>query len=126
MDEFGNLIRNEDSQVKEKVETLNKIKNQWSRRCQGKQEDLERAETELEEVKSCFNDEQLREIEVTEKIREIQLACEDESDNMRMEANQVRSQYTKILEAIEKFNKKMASNMSKLNEVKDKLSNGAA
>ena len=126
MDEFGNLIRNEDSQVKEKVETLNKIKNQWSRRCQGKQEDLERAETELEEAKSCFNDEQLREIEFTEKIREIQLACEDESDNMRMEANQVRSQYTKILEAIEKFNKKMAFNMSKLNEVKDKLSNGAA
>ena len=45
---------------------------------------------------------------------------------MQMEANQVRSQYTIILEAIEKFNKKMNANMSKLNEVKDKLSNGAA
>ena len=105
---------------------MNKIKNKWSRRCQGKQEELDRAEAELEEAKSHFNDEQLREIEFTEKIGEIQLECEEVKDTMRMEANQVRSQYTRILEAIEKFNKKMSSNMSKLNEYKDKLSNGAA
>ena len=41
-DEYGSLLNDEEVQVKEKNEVLTKMKSQWSRRCQGKQEDLNR------------------------------------------------------------------------------------
>ena len=42
-DEYGSLLNDEEVQVKEKNEVLTKMKSQWSRRCQGKQEDLNRS-----------------------------------------------------------------------------------
>lgn len=120
------LIREEEGQINEKSEVLSKMKNQWSRRRQGKQEDLDRAKTELEAAKSSLDEEQLKAMELAEKVRDYELQSAEENDEMILEANQVRSQYAKILEAMEKFNIKMSTDMKKLSEAKKKLNESAS
>ena len=120
------LIREEEGHINEKSEVLNKMKNQWSRRRQGKQEDLDRAKTELEAAKSSLDEEQLKAMELAEKVRDLELQSAEENDEMILEANQVRSQYAKILEAMEKFNIKMSTDMKKLSEAKKKLNESAS
>ena len=93
---------------------------------QGKQEDLDRAKTELEAAKSSLDEEQLKVVELTEKVRDLELQSAEENDEMILEANQVRSQYAKILEAMEKFNIKMSTDMKKLSEAKKKLNESAS
>ena len=120
------MIREEEGHINEKSEVLNKMKNQWSRRRQGKQEDLDRAKTELEAAKSSLDEEQLKVMELAEKVRDLELQSAEENDEMILEANQVRSQYAKILEAMEKFNIKMSTDMKKLSEAKKKLNESAS
>ena len=120
------LIREEEGHINEKSEVLIKMKNQWSRRRQGKQEDLDRAKTELEAAKSSLDEEQLKAMELAEKVRDLELQSAEENDEMILEANQVRSQYAKILEAMEKFNIKMSTDMKKLSEAKKKLNESAS
>lgn len=120
------MIREEEGHINEKSEVLNKMKNQWSRRRQGKQEDLDRAKTELEAAKSSLDEEQLKAMELAEKVRDLELQSAEENDEMILEANQVRSQYAKILEAMEKFNIKMSTDMKKLSEAKKKLNESAS
>ena len=120
------MIREEEGHINEKSEVLNKMKNQWSRRRQGKQEDLDRAKTELEAAKSSLDEEQLKAMELDEKVRDLELQSAEENDEMILEANQVRSQYAKILEAMEKFNIKMSTDMKKLSEAKKKLNESAS
>ena len=120
------MIREEEGHINEKSEFLNKMKNQWSRRRQGKQEDLDRAKTELEAAKSSLDEEQLKAMELAEKVRDLELQSAEENDEMILEANQVRSQYAKILEAMEKFNIKMSTDMKKLSEAKKKLNESAS
>merc|ERR1712193_236898 len=115
-EEVESLIREEEGHINEKSEVLIKMKNQWSRRRQGKQEDLDRAKTELEAAKSSLDEEQLKAMELAEKVRDLELQSAEENDEMILEANQVRSQYAKILEAMEKFNIKMSTDMKKLSE----------
>lgn len=125
-EEVESLIREEEGQINEKSEVLSKMKNQWSRRRQGKQEDLDRAKTELEAAKSSLDEEQLKAMELAEKVRDYELQSAEENDEMILEANQVRSQYAKILEAMEKFNIKMSTDMKKLSEAKKKLNESAS
>ena len=125
-DEIGSLIRDEDVVVKEKAQTLSKAKNQWARRRQGKQEDLDRAVQELEVAKSSANEDQLRVIELGEKVRDLELQAQEESEMMMAQDTQVRSQYTRILEALDEFNKKKAANLAKLSDAKQKLDGSAA
>ena len=125
-DEIGSLIRDEDAVVKEKAQTLSKAKNQWARRRQGKQEDLDRAVQELEVAKSSANEDQLRVIELGEKVRDLELQAQEESEMMMAQDTQVRSQYTRILEALDEFNKKKAANLAKLSDAKQKLDGSAA
>ena len=125
-DEIGSLIRDEDVVVKEKAQTLSKAKNQWARRRQGKQEDLDRAVQELEVAKSSANEDQLRVIELGEKVRDLELQAQEESEMMMTQDTQVRSQYTRILEALDEFNKKKAANLAKLSDAKQKLDGSAA
>ena len=125
-DELGSLIRDEDVVVKEKAQTLSKAKNQWARRRQGKQEDLDRAVQELEVAKSSANEDQLRVIELGEKVRDLELQAQEESEMMMAEDTQVRSQYTRILEALDEFNKKKATNLAKLSDAKQKVDGSAA
>ena len=125
-DELGSLIRDEDVVVKEKAQTLSKAKNQWARRRQGKQEDLDRAVQELEVAKSSANEDQLRVIELGEKVRDLELQAQEESEMMMAEDTQVRSQYTRILEALDEFNKKKAANLAKLSDAKQKVDGSAA
>ena len=120
------MIREEEGHINEKSEVLNKMKNQWSRRRQRKQEDLDRAKTELEAAKSSLDEEQLKAMELAEKVRDLELQSAEENDEMILEANQVRSQYAKILEAMEKFNIKMSTDMKKLSEAKKKLNESAS
>ena len=120
------MIREEEGHIIEKSEVLIKMKNQWSRRRQGKQEDLDRAKTELEAAKSSLDEEQLKAMELAEKVRDLELQSAEENDEMILEANQVRSQYAKILEAMEKFNIKMSTDMKKLSEAKKKLNESAS
>ena len=120
------MIREEEGHINLKSEVLNKMKNQWSRRRQGKQEDLDRAKTELEAAKSSLDEEQLKAMELAEKVRDLELQSAEENDEMILEANQVRSQYAKILEAMEKFNIKMSTDMKKLSEAKKKLNESAS
>ena len=120
------MIREEEGHINEKSEVLIKMKNQWSRRRQGKQEDLDRAKTELEAAKSSLDEEQLKVMELAEKVRDLELQSAEENDEMILEANQVRSQYAKILEAMEKFNIKMSTDMKKLSEAKKKLNESAS
>ena len=120
-DELGILLRDEDVVVKEKAQTLVKAKSQWARRRQGKQEDLERAVQELEEAKSSANKDQLRVIELGGKVRDLELQAQEESDTMMIQETQVRSQYTRILEALDEFNKKKSANLAKLSDAKQRL-----
>lgn len=124
-DELGSLIRDEDVVVKEKAQTLSKAKNQWARRRQGKQEDLERAVQDLEVAKSSANEDQLRIIELGEKVRDLELGAQEESEMMMAQDTQVRSQYTRILEALDEFNKKKSANLAKLSDAKQKLDGSA-
>ena len=120
-DELGILIRDEDLVVKEKAQTLAKAKNQWARRRQGKQEDLERAVQELEVAKSSANEDQIKVIELGEKVRDLELQAQEEGEMMMVQDAQVRSQYTRILEALDEFNKKKSENLAKLSDAKQKL-----
>lgn len=120
-DELGILLRDEDVVVKEKAQTLAKAKSQWARRRQGKQEDLDRAVQELEEAKSSANKDQLRVIELGGKVRDLELQAQEESDTMMIQETQVRSQYTRILEALDEFNKKKSANLAKLSDAKQRL-----
>jgi len=125
-DEYGSLLHDEEMQVKEKNEILTKMKSQWSRRFQGKQEDLDRVVAELEEAKSDFDEDQLKALELSNQVKECNAQTEKKLRETFVNAGEVRSQYSRILQSIEKFNTKMAADMDKLNAVSQKLNNGAA
>ena len=113
-DERSALVRDEESQLREKQDALGKIKAQWSRRRQGKEEDLARVEREFDEAKSALNDEQEKALRLKGEISRVEKESGTVQDIMVTESNHIRSQYTALLETIENFNSKLTSNFAKL------------
>ena len=60
----------------------------------------------MDVAKSSANEDQLRVIELGDKVRDLELQTQEESEMMMVQDTQVRSQYTRILEALEEFNRK--------------------
>ena len=58
--------------MREKSDALGKLKAQWSRRRQGKEEDLARADKEFDEAKSALNDEQEKALRMKSEISRVE------------------------------------------------------
>ena len=120
-EQTGNIIREEDLRIKEKVEKLNGLKNKWTRRKEGKQEELCQAVQELDEAKLNCSEEQQQVLQYDNSLRDLELEFGEEQDLLTCEARKVRIQYSQIVEKVNEFNEKMASDMRKLKESKEKL-----
>ena len=71
-----------------------------------------------------MGEEQLAAMELSNKMRDINLMCEDEQEEMAREAANIRAHYSTLLEAMEKFNNKLNEDFSKIGEARDKLNQG--
>jgi len=124
-EETESVIREFESQVKEKTAVLGKTRGQWLRRKKGKEEEIQQGGSDLEEAKLQLGEEQLAAMELANKIRDINLMCEEEQDEMCREAAIIRSHYSTLLEAMEKFNNKLNEDFDKIGCARDKLNQGA-
>jgi len=124
--ETERICQEEVVRMKEKQESMHKVKNQWSRRKEGKQEELDQAKQELEEAKLDCSDEQQKAMELENGLRDLELELGEVQDSTTVEARNVRLQYGKILQNVNKFNEKMSSDLGKLNDAKDKLNEASS
>ena len=111
----------EEVRVKEMLETLNKMRSQWSWRRDGKQEELDQANQELAEAKLTCSEEQQKVMKMESQLRDLELEYGEEQDGISFDARRVRLQYNKIMEKIISFNEKMARDVDKLTDSKNKL-----
>ena len=114
IEEIESQSREDDDATKEKVATLHKMKNQWSRRRQGKQEDLESVEKDYEVAVSNLNDEQQKAMKLRDEASATVKQCSEEKLMMKREGLEVRKEYALLLASIEKVNVKMTGNFKKL------------
>ena len=124
-EEFESVYRELESQIIEKNDVFSKMKIQWSRRKKGKEEDLLVGSTELKDAKALVGEEQLVGIELMNSLRHVEGLCDEEQAESVKEAACVRAQYSRLLEAIEKFNVKLNEDFKKIESVHDKLQNSA-
>jgi len=124
-EEFESVYRELESQIIEKNDVFSKMKIQWSRRKKGKEEDLLVGSTELKDAKALVGEEQLVGIELMNSLRQVEELCDEEQAESVKEAACVRAQYSRLLEAIEKFNVKLNEDFKKIESVHDKLQNSA-
>ena len=115
------IKKEEDLRIQERMEMLQKLKSQWSRRKDGKTEELQQVHQELEEVRKTFSVEQKKAMEDENILRDLELEYGEEQDAITIEEGKVRFQYNKILEQVITFDAKMLSDLEKLNESKDRL-----
>lgn len=113
-DERSSLVRDEETRLREKSDALGKLKAQWSRRRQGKEEDLRRVDSEFDEAKSVLSDEQEKALRMKGEISRVEIERSSVQENMVTEADHIRRQYTILLETIENFNAKLTNNFAKL------------
>ena len=111
----------EEVRVKEMLETLNKMRSQWSWRRDGKQEELDQANQELAEAKLTCSEEQQKVMKMESQVRDLELEYGEEQDGITFDARRVRLQYNKIMEKIISFNERMAADVDKLTDSKNKL-----
>ena len=120
-EQTGNIIREEELRIKEKLDNLNGLKSKWTRRKEGKQEELGQALQELEEARLNCSEEQQQVLQLDNSLRDLELEYGEEQDGLTCEARKVRIQYSQILKKVKEFNEKMASDMSQLKDSKEKL-----
>lgn len=125
-EQTGNIIREEDLRIKEKLDNLNGLKSKWSRRKEGKQEELRQERQELDEARLNCSEEQQKVLQFHNSLRDLELEYGEEQDGLTCEARKVRIQYSQILEKVAEFNEKMASDMRKLKESKEKLNEASS
>ena len=125
-EQTGNIIREEDLRIKEKLENLNGLKSKWARRKEGKQEELSQAVQELDEAKLNCSEEQQQVMRYDNSLRDLELEYGEEQDLLTCEARKVRIQYSQIMEKVNEFNEKMASDMRQLKESKEKLNQASS
>jgi len=120
-EEADSVMKELENQLKEKTAMLNKLRGQWARRKQGKEEEIKSVHADLEEAKMQLGEEQMAVVDLTNKIKEVNLAVEEERHEMVKEAARVRANYSALLEAMEKFNKKLTEDFAKIGIANDKL-----
>jgi len=120
-EEADAMLRELQSQVKEKSDMLARLKNQWMRKKRGKEEEIEEFKTGLEEARQQVGEEQLAAVELSSKIRDVQLMEEEIKDEIKREAQHVRAEYSKLLEAIEIFNENITEDYKKITAANQKL-----
>eukprot|EP00092_Neocalanus_flemingeri_P039043 GFUD01042502.1.p1 GENE.GFUD01042502.1~~GFUD01042502.1.p1 ORF type:complete len:450 (+),score=180.21 GFUD01042502.1:281-1630(+) len=123
-EEAESVIRELENQFKERSAVLAKMRGQWARRKKGKEEEIQQGGSELEEAKLQLGEEQLAAMDLSNKIRDLNLMCEDEQEEMARLAGNTRAHYSMVLEAMEKFNNKLNEDFAKIGEAKNKLNQG--
>jgi len=123
-EELDSVIREKENQIKEKSAVLAKMRGQWARRKKGKEEEIQQGSADLEQAKLQMGEEQLAAMELSNKMRDINLMHEDEVEEMAREAANIRAHYSTLLEAMEKFNAKLNEDFKKIGDARDKLSQG--
>ena len=122
----GNIIREEDLRINEKLDVLNGLKSKWTRRKEGKQEELGQAMQELDEARLNCSEEQQHVLKLDNSLRDLELEYGEEQDGLTCEARKVRIQYSQIVEKVKEFNEKMSSDMRQLKDSKDKLNQASS
>merc|ERR1719285_1257139 len=84
--------------------------------------DMDELESELREAQQQLGEEQLAVVELVNQLREVRLMEEQEALEMGREAAIIRGHYAKILEAVQKFNLKMANDFKIIEEAQLKMS----
>ena len=123
-EELESVIREKENQIKEKSAVLAKMRGQWGRRKKGKEEEIQQGSADLEHAKLQMGEEQLAAMELSNKMRDINLMHEDEVEVMAREAANIRAHYSTLLEAMEKFNTKLNEDFKKIGDARDKLNQG--
>jgi len=123
-EETESEIREHESQVKERSAALVKLRAQWSRRKKGKEEEIREAGDELEHAKLQVGEDQVATMEISNRIRDLRLMSDEEHAARGNEAASIRSQYSAILESMEKFNAKLNKDWEKIGNASDKLNQG--
>jgi len=122
MDELESELREAQQQVGERKAELAKVRLQGDRRRRGKEEELVCERRAVEEAKQQLGEEQLAVVELVNQLREVRLMEEQEALEMGREAAIIRGHYAKILEAVQKFNLKMANDFKIIEEAQLKMS----
>merc|ERR1712059_143840 len=122
LEEGDSLVREKEIQVEKKKEEGNKMKVQWNRKKKGKEEEILCGSNELEHAKKHLGQEELAVVELSSQIRNLDMRREVEEQTR--EAVLVRSQYSTLLEGIEKYNLKLRKDLDRVEKVKEKLNVG--
>jgi len=121
-EETDTMLRELQTQTKDKSDTLARMKNQWMRKKIGKDEEIEEFKAGLEEARKQVGAEQMAAVDLSNKISDVQLMEEEIKDEIKREAKHVRAEYAKLLEALEMFNGNITEDYEKITEANRKLS----
>jgi hypothetical protein len=115
------MIREHDIQIAELTQQMGKIKMQWGRKKQGKGEEVERLTRDAEESKKKMGEEEMAGLDLLNRIHSTELELSEIETLMQNQGLQVKANYSKLLESIEKFNDRLNQDFAKLDEAKGKI-----
>jgi hypothetical protein len=106
-DDYQAMIREHDIQIAELTQQMGKIKMQWGRKKQGKGEEVERLTRDAEESKKKMGEEEMAGLDLLNRIHSTELELSEIETLMQNQGLQVKANYSKLLESIEKFNDRL-------------------
>jgi len=120
-DDYQAMIREHDQQISELTQQMGKIKLQWGRKKQMKGEEVESLTQEVEVSKKKMGEEEMAGLDLLNRIHSTELELSEIETLMQNQGLQVKANYSKLLESIEKFNDRLNQDFAKLDEAKGKI-----
>merc|ERR550519_1476463 len=120
-DDYQAMIREHDIQIAELSQQLGKIKLQWGRKKQGKGEEVESLSQAVEVSRKKLGEEEMAGLDLLNRIHSTELELSEVEMLMQNQGLQVKANYSKLLESIEKFNDRLNQDFAKLDEAKEKI-----
>merc|ERR550519_1188388 len=120
-DDYQAMIREHDIQIAELTQQMGKIKLQWGRKKQGKGEEVESLTQAVEMSRKKLGEEEMAGLDLLNRIHSTELELSEVETLMQNQGLQVKANYSKLLESIEKFNDRLNQDFANLDEAKEKI-----
>jgi len=124
LEENDNLLREKELFLKKRKEEFQRLNIQWNLKKTGKEEEIRMLREEFEESKKMLGEEELVIVDLREQINEAKFAKNSIYEEIESDALIIRQKYSKLLEALEKYNRKLREDMKRIASAGNKIKGG--
>merc|ERR1712176_1290508 len=103
---------------------MHRLKAQCSLKKNGKEEELMKLQQEIEDSKKLLGEEELVIFDLNEEINSLKVKRNEIMKEVENSEMIVRQKYSRMLEALENYNKKLKDDLNQINAVKSKMLGG--